>query len=155
MVPPDRWRIIVWSSDWTETIRQTILTCQMFEHQARIEWVYTSYGRDGLRSVLGLGVGGNRSWIGHAGRVMQCEKLRANTAAQFRPLVDYIGIDASGEDTSCALEASTLNCTLSARARSSTVLREKLFGGFSFARKDRVGERGRQFATELDDRLER
>lgn len=53
MVPPDRRRIIVWSSDWTQTTGQAIVTRRVIECQIGIDWIHACYGR-GLPSVIGL-----------------------------------------------------------------------------------------------------
>lgn len=53
MVPSDRSSIIVWSSDWTQTTGQAIVTRRVVECQIRIDWIPACYGR-GLQSVVGI-----------------------------------------------------------------------------------------------------
>jgi glycosyltransferase involved in cell wall biosynthesis len=54
MSQPEPHSIIVWSSDWTETTGQAIVTRRVVECQLDINWIDASYGRGGLQSMLGL-----------------------------------------------------------------------------------------------------
>lgn len=46
--------IVVWSSDWTETTGQAIVTRRVVEHQAGVRWIQASYGKAGIRSIFGV-----------------------------------------------------------------------------------------------------
>lgn len=45
-------RLAVWSSDWTKTTGQALVTRRVIENQPRIEWIDASYGDGGIRSAL-------------------------------------------------------------------------------------------------------
>lgn len=83
------------------------------------------------------------SWVDKAGLIVSYEDLRGSPVETFRRLLDYIGIEASGDELEAALQASSLEKTRKAQAQSSEAFQSKFAEGFVFARKGSVGE-GRQ-----------
>ena len=54
MARANRHAVIIWSSDWSESTGQAIVTRRVLEHQTGIDWIHACYGQSGLRSVIGI-----------------------------------------------------------------------------------------------------
>ena len=54
MARANRHPVIIWSSDWSESTGQAIVTRRVLEHQTGVDWIHASYGQSGLRSVIGI-----------------------------------------------------------------------------------------------------
>jgi hypothetical protein len=94
-----------------------------------------------------------QSWLPHAQLVLRYEDLRSDPQRSFRQLVDFIGYDASDVEIDAALNASSLERTRAAQARSSDAFTGKFKEGFVFARSGRTGEGQSVFTDELEEIL--
>lgn len=93
------------------------------------------------------------SWLRRAGLVIRYEDLRADPAHEFRRLVEFIGIPFNDGEIARALEASSLDRTRRAQARSSDGFKSQFSEGFNFAREGKVGTGRQQFDEELETLL--
>jgi hypothetical protein len=95
------------------------------------------------------------SWAGHAALVLQYEQLRAEPLRGFRTLVDHLGIRATDEEISRALDLSSVSNMRDSQQSSRESFR-KYSKDFVFARKattgqwrEHFGERELKFYSEM------
>lgn len=90
------------------------------------------------------------SWLPQAGHIMKYEDLRSDPCKEFRRLVDFIGIVATDSEILAAIEASTLDKTRTAQARSSIEFNSQFTDNFNFAREGKIGASSQIFDQKLE-----